>query len=52
MPLRPRTFLASYCLRNGHRGTLDVIGFSSCHVVMIALETFGEMLRSVAVRPA
>jgi hypothetical protein len=52
MPLRPRTFLASYCLRNGHRGTLDVIGFSSCHVVIIVMELFGDQFRGAAVRSA
>lgn len=47
-----RTFRATYRLRNGNTGTLDVIGLSSCHVVVITMETFGDQLRSVAVRPA
>lgn len=45
-------FLARYTLRNGARGVLHVLALCSCDVVVVALDTFGEALRTCSVRPA
>ena len=46
------TYLARYTLRNGARGVLHVIATSSCHAVIVAIDTFGDALRTCSVRPA
>lgn len=47
-----RLFLAQYRLRNGSRGTLHLICRASFDALDIALETFGDQLARVSVRPA
>ncbi len=47
-----RAYTARYKLRNGARGTLPFIARNSCGVVLAVLETFGDQLRSVVVKPA
>jgi len=47
-----RRFLARYTLRNGASGTLDVIASHSCDAIVIALDLFGEALRTCSARPA
>lgn len=47
-----RTFLASYCLHNGSRGTLHLIAHDSCGCVIQMLDLFGPRVRSISVRSA
>lgn len=47
-----RLFLAQYRLRNGSGGTLHLICRASFDAVDIALETFGDQLARLSVRPA
>jgi hypothetical protein len=47
-----RHILVRYTLCNGTRGTLDVIAASSCDGIEIALELFGDALRTCSARPA
>ena len=45
-------YLAHYTLRNGSRGVLHLIASCSCDTVVACIDTFGEALRTCAVRPA
>jgi hypothetical protein len=47
-----RLFLAQYRLRNGSRGTLHLICAASFDAIDIALDTFGDQLARISVRPA
>ncbi|MBY0469456.1 MAG: hypothetical protein K2Q07_10820 [Burkholderiaceae bacterium] len=47
-----RAYTAKYRLRNGARGTLPILARNSCAAVLAILETFGDQVRSVAVKPA
>jgi len=47
-----RAYTAKYRLRNGARGSLPILARNSCAAVLAMLETFGDQLRSVAVKPA
>jgi len=47
-----RHFLAAYKLRNGARGTLDVLAASSCDAIVVALDLFGDALQMASARPA
>jgi hypothetical protein len=47
-----KTYLARYTLRDGGRGVLHVIAACSCDVVITAIDTFGESLRTCSVRLA
>lgn len=50
--MTPRTFLASYSLQNGSRGTLHLIARDSCGCVVQLLDLFGPRVRRISVRPA
>lgn len=45
-------YTANYRLRNGASGSLTLIVRDSCAAVMAVLDTFGDAVRSVSVRPA
>jgi hypothetical protein len=47
-----RHIRVKYTLCNGSRGTLDVIAASTCDGIDIALELFGDRLRTCSARPA
>jgi hypothetical protein len=47
-----RAYTAKYRLRNGARGTLPILARNSCAAVLAILETFGDQVRSVDVKPA
>lgn len=46
---RPRLFHVEYTLRNGADGTLDVIGTDFFDAIDVALDLFGDALRSCSV---
>ena len=45
------TYLARYTLRNGVQGVLTLIAGSSCAAILIAIDIFGEQLRTCSARP-
>lgn len=47
-----RTYLARCTLRNGARTTLHVLATSSCAAILVAIDTFGETLRTCSCKPA
>jgi hypothetical protein len=47
-----RLILITYTLRNGARGTLHCIASSTTEAVLLALDTFGNSLRTCAARAA
>ena len=47
-----RLYRAAYTLRNGTRGVLHVLARNTCGAVVIAIDTFGEQLRTCSARPA
>lgn len=46
-----KLYHARYTLRNGTCGALTLLAASSCAAVVMVLDTFGESLRTCAVRP-
>lgn len=43
-------YLAAYTLRNGTRGVLSVIAHKSCDAILMAIDTFGDQLRTCSAR--
>ena len=46
-----RVITLAYTLRNGHRGTLTCVARNTAAAVVLALDVFGETLRSASARP-
>ena len=46
-----KTYLTRYTLRNGTAGVLTLIAASSCAAILIAIDLFGEQLRTCSSRP-
>lgn len=46
------TYQARYTLRNGAVGVLTLLASSSCGAILIAIDTFGEQLRTCSARRA
>lgn len=42
----------AYTLRNGHRGTLTCLAASTTAAILVALDTFGDSLRTASARTA
>lgn len=47
-----RNFVARYTLQDGTQGVLRVIAHCSCDALVIAIDTFGDQLRTCSARPA
>jgi hypothetical protein len=47
-----RSFLASYRLHDGRRGTLHVLATDSCDATSRALESLGQLCCALSVRPS
>lgn len=45
-----KRFVARYTLRDGTRGSFHALAACSCDVVITAIDTFGESLRTCCVR--